>query len=473
MIAAIAAGIVFGAAGSVPGIDSKSVPRPVPLTRPEMKQYLEDMKVRKPRIPLPELTEEDQEKPGERGTGYESRLRYHNLPAGEGRGGAGGPGEARAGGPGGRGRDSDPDMTLDYKFKVQPFWIVSRTNNCEYCLGHQESKLLGAGMAEDEIAALDRDWAAFTSAEQSAFAFARKFTYEPHHLNDADIESLRINFTNAQILEMIQSMAGNNSINRWKEGTGVPQSRNGGGFGRRTEAGQAAATPSAFRSESYLTPTAERFRARITSVAPLAVDASTGEPRRSTVCNRPPLESRADVEQALAFAHHRKARLPVVDEAKAREVLPEDWKAGPLPQWARLLATFPTSAKGRISGIRSSDERGDLTQLLKAQVSWIIARQDRAWYATGLAKECLLGLGQTEDQIYQLDGGWSSFTPKECALFTVARRLAATPVVLTDDEVDEAVRLPGPRDVVQLISDTTRRASFDRITEAAGLPLEN
>ena len=54
-----------------------------------MKQMLEDMKARKPRIPLPELTEADKEKLGDRGTSYESRLRYHYLPAGESRGGGG------------------------------------------------------------------------------------------------------------------------------------------------------------------------------------------------------------------------------------------------------------------------------------------------------------------------------------------------------------------------------------------------
>ena len=60
-------------------------------------------------------------------------------------------------------------MTLDNKFKVQLFWIVSRANNCQYCLGHQEAKLLGAGMKEDEIAALDGDWSQFTPAEQAAY----------------------------------------------------------------------------------------------------------------------------------------------------------------------------------------------------------------------------------------------------------------------------------------------------------------
>jgi hypothetical protein len=99
--------------------DDGDTPPPTPLTRPDMKQMLEDVKARKPRIPLPELTEADKEKLGERGTSYESRLRYHYLPAGESRGGFGG-------------RDSDPNATLDYRFTVELFWIVSRSNNCLY-----------------------------------------------------------------------------------------------------------------------------------------------------------------------------------------------------------------------------------------------------------------------------------------------------------------------------------------------------
>ena len=39
--------------------EPESQPRPVPLTRPEMKQLLEDLKSRKPRIPLPPLTNLD------------------------------------------------------------------------------------------------------------------------------------------------------------------------------------------------------------------------------------------------------------------------------------------------------------------------------------------------------------------------------------------------------------------------------
>src|SRR5262245_16212141 len=108
-----------------------SIPRPIPLTRPQMKQCLEDMKQRRPRIPLPELTEQEKATLGNRGAGYEARLRSLYLAAGEG-----------AGFGGGFGRENEPGMTLDYRFKTSLFWLVSRTNNCQYCLGHQESKLL-------------------------------------------------------------------------------------------------------------------------------------------------------------------------------------------------------------------------------------------------------------------------------------------------------------------------------------------
>jgi AhpD family alkylhydroperoxidase len=448
--------------------DSVDAPRPVPLTRPEMKLLLEDMKGRTPRIPLPELSEVDKEKLGESASSYESRLRYHYLPAREARG------AGRSGGSS-TGRSDDPDMTLDYAFKVQLFWIVSRTNNCQYCLGHQEGKLLRAGMTEDEIAALDGDWSNHAPAQRAAYAFARRITFEPHRLSDEDIRGLRQHYTDKQILEMILSVAGNNSINRWKEGAGIPQSTGGGGSGNRRSAEGDASQP-AGRSvgipHSYVTPTSERFQHVITKVAPVTLDPLTGLPSKMTVCNRPALEPQAEVKSSLDVARRRTPRLPLVDEDQARMLVPEIFPDGVLPQWVRLFANFPTSAPGRIANIRAAEERGDLSPLLKAQLSWIIARQDRAWYAVGEAQHRLHQLGQSDGQIDSLDGDWKPFTPREQALFVVAKKLAASPVVLNDAEVTNAVKLAGPRDVVQTIEYTTSRAFFDRVTEAVGLPLD-
>src|SRR5690606_1983443 len=159
-----------------------------------------------------------------------------------------------------------------------------------------------------------------------------------------------------------------------------------------------------------------------------------------------------EVEAALEACRERKPRLPLVDEAEARAIVSESWPVGPLPQWVRLLANFPIDGVGRIAGLRSSEEKGDLDPLFKARVSWIIARRDRAWHALGQAERRLRELGQSIEQIDMMDGDWSGFPPADRALFTVAHKLAASPVVLTDEDVAEAVELAGPRDVVQTIS---------------------
>ena len=265
-------------------------------------------------------------------------------------------------------------------------------------------------------------------------------------------------------------MAANNQTNRWKEGVGVPQSKEGSGFLRQTDKPVPADRPLPIKS--FLTPTPDRYKNKVSRVAPIRDDEKTGEPTRRTVCRRPPLESRAEAEKALEACRARSPRLPLVDEARARALLPDDWPPGPLPQWVRLLANFPRDGKSRILALRTADEKGDLSPRLKAQVSWIIARQDRAWYAAGQARQRLRDLGLSDDDVHRLDGSWESYTPAERALFTVARKLAASPIVLTDEEVAEALRQTGPREVVQLISYTTGRAFFDRVTEAAGLRLE-
>jgi hypothetical protein len=102
-----------------------------------MKQAMEHMKSIQPRIPLPELTAEEQAlaEADPRSYGYESRVRKLYLPNSDMRGylSFGG---SRTQVPGSGGTPSlvenDPTLTLDYRFKTMLFWIASRTNNCLY-----------------------------------------------------------------------------------------------------------------------------------------------------------------------------------------------------------------------------------------------------------------------------------------------------------------------------------------------------
>ena len=113
-------GCLFALSSPVRAGEPARLPLPTPLTRPDMKQMLEDLKTRTPRFELPPLTEAEKEKLGERGGGYEGRLRALYMPGSENRGGFG------------FSREADPKMSLTYEFKTQLFWIVSRTNNCQY-----------------------------------------------------------------------------------------------------------------------------------------------------------------------------------------------------------------------------------------------------------------------------------------------------------------------------------------------------
>jgi hypothetical protein len=328
-------------------------------------------------------------------------------------------------------------------------------------------------MTEDQIAALDSDWELFPENERVAFALAKKLTLQPQLISSEDIEACRKHYSGEQLIEMIGSIAGNNAINRWKEGAGIPQSNNGGNFGGQSPT----------ESHSYLTTTSEKYAKRPSKVAAiLEEDAGNVSLVQSspTQFQRPPLETGVELSKRLESVKQRQARLLLVDEQTAREVMGELVEGKPVYQWHRLLANFPIAGKRLATGITTAKESDALSERLKLKMDWVIARQDRAWYAAALALEQMRAAGIPQDQIDLLDReiktadlSTSDAKPEdqERAILLIARNLAASPIVLTDRQVELAVKLVGPRAVTQAINYTAYRAAFDRITEAAGLGL--
>jgi alkylhydroperoxidase family enzyme len=396
-------------------------PKVVPETRPEIKKALEALKKQKPRLPLPAPS--DDEKQSKRVVNN-GRMRALYLPE-----------ELRSGG---FSRGGDDAMTLDRDFKTMFFWIVSRANNCHYCLGHQENKLSSSGLSDDKIAALDCDWSVYTQAEQAAFALVLKLTHEPHKIGDADLKAVLKHYKPLQALEIVFTVAGNNAMNRWTDSLGIPTEEH----------------------RVYLTKTSEKYEKTRSKVAPRKDQA------------RPELETRKQVEAALAVARKRTPRLPLADADKAREALGEDWPKGPLPQWALLLANFPKSGTARAKSQLVAQEKGTLSKKLRAQTAWIAARQDRAWYALGHARLRLQALGFSDDEIFALDAPGDKFTAGERAAFAFVRKLTATPSRITDDDVAGLRKHHKDGEVAELVYQVTVTAFFDRLTEAAGLRLE-
>lgn len=410
-------------------------PKPVPATRTEIKAVMEGHKKAHPRFPFP---------PGE-GEGPLSkvnngRFRAYYLPA-----------EFRDFGLGGRGGTPDTAATLDNTFKTRLFWVVSRVNNCYSCLGHQESKLSAAGLTDDEIAALDGDRDALTPNLRAAVPFTRKPTVAPHTVGDDDFTELRKHFTPTQCSEIVLALAGFNAMNRWTDGLNIPGEAGGDFFAKEGKKVAGFDTPAS--------PKYADFVSRVAALPEKCVQASA--PAWPT---RPKLEDRAAVEAAWAAA--RTPRLPVAADAKAFGY------DGAAPNWARLLAVFPGSMKGRAAGLKPATDAGKLSPRLKAAVAWVAAREDRAWYALAVARDRLKATGLTNDQVIGLDADAAALPEKERRALAFPRKLTAAPATVTDADVEALRKEFTDFEVAELVHHVCNTAFFDRATEAAQLPLE-
>lgn len=411
-----------------------NVPKVIPLTRPDMKAALESLKSREPRLPLPPLSPE--EIAAGRFSVNNGRMRALYLPAEWSSSHSSSSSNER---PAGERRGFDQSGTVDGTFKVWLFWIVSRANNCHYCMGHQELKLRGAGMADDEIASLDCDWNKYPVNQRVAMELARKMTNTPHLISDADIDALRPHYSAEQIVEIVFTIARYNSTNRWTDSLGIPQDK------RFSD-----------RDATIDTPTSPQFTAVVSEVAP------------ANLSDRPALESRSEVESIWQKLRARKTRLPLADDATVARALPEE-SAPPHPQWVRAFA----ATDGRnVSSLRAMQTTGRIPIKLKAMIAWCAARENRAWYSAHLAKQRLHELGLDDDAVFALDSPEQIASQAEREALTFARKLTSTPHRIADADIVRLREHFADAEVAEIVYVVCQANMFDRFTETVGLPLE-
>ena len=417
--------------------------KPVPQTRDEMLEALSALKGRTPRLPPPPPEARAAQPPGPLGVVNNALFRGHYLPA-----------ELR---PGGASRQPDPALGIDDTFAVELFWIVSRVNNCHYCLGHQEAKLAAAGVTEPQLLALDTDWTTFTPEKRAAFALARKLTSAPHAITAADIDALRPHFEPLQILGIVLLVARYNSTNRWTDALGLPQEDH------RAFASQLSA----------------EARGRPSQVA------MKGFPSRDE------LRDAAVWRAALERARTRSPRLPLADpaavplpETTAKGVIPEVGAAngeaasrGPIVPRAseRLLANFPVAGVPWIAQARAAEWAGELPRDLREKIALVAALADGAWYMQHRARRALAARGLDDRQMLALAQGFAAddaasvSTPAEAAALAFARRLTIDPQATTDADIEALLAHFPPRQVAEIVWHVGLAALLDRVTEAAGL----
>jgi alkylhydroperoxidase family enzyme len=109
----------------------------------------------------------------------------------------------------------------------------------------------------------------------------------------------------------------------------------------------------------------------------------------------------------------------------------------------------------------------------RAKIAWIAARNDRAWYALGHARNRLAALGQDDEAIFALDRtDAGAFPPDRRAVISLARKLTVDPALVADEDINALRKHFTDKQVAEIVFQTTEAAYFDRLTEAAGLRLE-
>lgn len=417
--------------GETPSITPKTVPQ----TRDEMKSLLEGLKKRQPRLPLPAKPDiavdvaanaSNNAQNRQRIVVNNGRMRDYYLPSSWQ--------TPRTGSPNQPGQPA-PEMNLDYAFKTRLFWIVSRVNNCHYCLGHQEHKLLTAGMVEDEIAALDSQWEQFSPADQAALALARQMTLNPHLVSDSDVDALRPHFDDSAIVEIVYTIASNNSTNRWTDSLGIPQDEQ-------------------FRDHPLKldTPTSPAYQAVSTKVAVVHA-----EPRG-----------------ALSSPDETRSKIEACRSRKPRVAFPPSEAETGNANWLRMLGYFPETAAGQKRAWQAVATEGRLSPHLKAAISWVTARENRAWYATGHALDRLESLGHSRDQVLAVEGNLDDAGLKVGDLMALqfARKLTSHPQEMTDADIAGLREHFSDHEVAEIVYVTCISNWFDRFTETLQIPLE-
>lgn len=411
------------------------------LTRPEMKARLEALKQRSSRIPLPPPTEE--ERASGRSLVNNGRLRSLYLPASWNSwliSGWGGAGKSRGG--------SATTLNAlqqqpDYAFKTRVFWVVSRTNDCQYCLGHQELKLRRAGMTDNQIAALDVQWDLFPAAEQAAMRAARKLTIAPQRFGTSDLLDLRKSFDDAKSIDLLYTIARYNAVNRWTSATGIPQDTAFGGE-EHTE---------------LATPTAAEWSSRESTVAPADVE------------SRPAWESAEILLERLQAARTRQSPISLPSLDTASVLLAKDTPGVIPPQWFRAISGLSVAVDAWAQ--RQALIRDGRTPLqLRLMIAWITSRENRAWYAAGHARARLLANGFPEDKLYSFESLLEAAPEEHRSALKFARLLTSHPQQVGDSEVAELRQHFSDHEVAEIIHLTADANAFDRLTESLQLQLE-
>lgn len=400
-------------------------PKSIPQSRKSMLEALEKLKSRTPRLPLTDAQAIESDtaannrsdktpEPRSLGVVNNGRMRALYLPE-----------ELR------RRISSIADTknaaNIDYRFATELFWIVSRVNNCHYCLGHQEDKLLQVGMSESELLLLDTDWSDCKPKQHAALGFAKKLTHQPHLIDRSDIDAMLAHYSTSEILTIAFLIGRYNATNRWTDSLGIPQ-----------------------ESHRQFTTKLDPIQLKLTSV--VTVEAKS---------DRPPVTDFYQWQQQLIEVTANSTFQKLKGDAEGSLFAPVE----------QLILKIPSAGQDWASQLKDANRVGVLDPVLKAKIAFVAAQEDHAWEMQRLALDRLANSGLNHESAFALrtDLDIRSRTEPTAAALEFALKLTSQPQSMTDQDISKLEHHFDAQEIAEIVYHTGLAAMLNRLTRVASI----
>jgi alkylhydroperoxidase family enzyme len=233
-------------------------------------------------------------------------------------------------------------------------------------------------------------------------------------------------------------------VNRWADGMGLPQERNDGDEG----------------DSMFTTPTSQQFQRTKSIVVP------------ATRAPRLPMPTLEQTRESIAACQVRLPRVALPREEDARQVLSSVIGDRAPWTWERALAELPENGKSHVAIWNTVQSDDHLTPRFKAELAFLTAINNHAWYAAAHAASRLTRLGVSPAELTALIRGEWQPTDGAAAAYRLAAKSTNEPHLITDADFAAVRDGFSDQEAAQILQVICLANMFDRFTEALGLPLE-
>tara|TARA_B100000809_G_scaffold82151_1_gene80444 strand:+ start:2655 stop:3197 length:543 start_codon:yes stop_codon:yes gene_type:complete len=110
------------------------------------------------------------------------------------------------------------DNVLPARYLEIALVVVSRLNQCDYCVTHHDPRLIAEGLSSDTVAAiLEIDCPGLDPIDRLVRDFSVQVTQTPGQIRDQIFDDLRQHFTEEQIVELVLRIALCGFFNRFND----------------------------------------------------------------------------------------------------------------------------------------------------------------------------------------------------------------------------------------------------------------